>query len=504
MINLKRIGSTALAIILVASTAACTLSVPSDKGNENANAQIVSRDPDGDTEPDPEPLEPEKEEEEEQFVLAQMDSKYHAYYDGKVYYREYKKSDYAEDIMLYFSDPFEGGIYNSTTPKKLCVLNADGTVDTVTENDPGQGIMYVIDGVLYSQYFMEDGAEANPNTTHVYKYDLNTKTMSDIKGYCNVLARVGDYLVMRADSTYDASGNYVTGELCIVNPKDLSVVGSMGSSYELIGVDYDAMYGIEVISDYTATGDSEFTVNIARTTSSGVSELLTSFEPSTFENWYYSYPEITCYQIVSGHLFVNIGYYQGTGHFYQEGFIYDIDLISKSVRKITDTENETFYCTEGMDGIFVNIREYSLESEKTETVCTPVGGEGEMKAEDYVGQQFLVPYIHYDFSETEHMKSGDVSILTDVAGKPNKLLTKSDYDGFGYKLGAAEGADYEDAEQTEIYNIEYAGNKLFFSIAIMERTPEYDVGWRYSYKVQKFANFVKDLKTGEVTKLYEE
>ena len=151
MINLKRIGSTALAIILVASTAACTLSVPSDKGNENANAQIVSRDPDGDTEPDPEPLtEPEKEE-EEQFVLAQMDSKYHAYYDGKVYYREYKKSDYAEDIVLYYSDPFEGGLYNSTTPKKLCALNADGSVETITEEDHGQGVMYVIDGVLYSQ-----------------------------------------------------------------------------------------------------------------------------------------------------------------------------------------------------------------------------------------------------------------------------------------------------------------------------------------------------------------
>lgn len=503
MINLKRIGSTALVGLMLVSTFACTLSEPADKGGDNEIAQITSRDLDLGMPPEEElNTEPETET-DEQFVLAQMDSKYHAYYDGKVYFREYKKSDYAEDIMLYFSDPFEGGIYNSTTPKKLCVLNADGSVDTVTENDPGQGIMYVIDGVLYSQYFMEDGAEANPNPTHVYKYDLNTKTMSDIKGYRNVLARVGDYLVMRADSTYDASGNYVAGELCIVNPKDLSVVGSMGSSYELIGVDYDAMYGVEVVSDYTS-GDSKYTVNIARTTASGVSELLTSFEPSTFENWYYSYPEITCYQIVSGHLFVNIGYYQGTGHFYQEGFIYDIDLISKSVRKITDTGNETFYCTEGMDGMFVNIREYSMESEKTETVCIPVDGEGEMKAEDYVGQQFMVPYIHYDFSETEHMKSGDVSIFTDVSSKPTKLLGKSDYEGFGYTLGYEEGADYETADQTELYNVEYCGNKLFFSLAVMERTPDYDVGWRYTYKVKKMANFVKDLKTGEVTKLYEE
>ncbi|MBO7374383.1 MAG: hypothetical protein J6U09_01050 [Lachnospiraceae bacterium] len=502
MINLKRIGSTALAIILVASTAACTLSVPSDKGNENANAQIVSRDPDGDTEPDPEPLtEPEKEE-EEQFVLAQMDSKYHAYYDGKVYYREYKKSDYAEDIVLYYSDPFEGGLYNSTTPKKLCALNADGSVETITEEDHGQGVMYVIDGVLYSQYYNEDGAEADINATHVYSLDLNTKKESDIAGYCQVYGKVGDYLILRQNNSYEGA-DYKAGDLTLYDPKTSKVISSLSGVVEYLGCDYTSMYGYQVDSDYTS-GDAKYTVTIYRGTKDGDAQTLTTLSSSLFEDWYLGYPEITCYQIVGSHLFLNIGYYQGTGHFYQEGMIMDIDVINKTSKKITDTGVETFYITEGMDGMFINTYDYNINTENNETICVPVDGEGEMKAEDYVGQKFMVPYVHYDYSETTNMKRGDVSILTDVAGKPNKLLSKSDYDGFGYTLGAAEGADYEDAEQTEIYNIEYAGNKLFFSIAIMERTPEYDVGWRYSYKVQKFANFVKDLKTGEVTKLYEE
>ena len=42
-------------------------------------------------------------------------------------------------------------------------MSADGSVETITEEDPGQGVMYVIDDVLYSQYFMEDGAEAEDN-----------------------------------------------------------------------------------------------------------------------------------------------------------------------------------------------------------------------------------------------------------------------------------------------------------------------------------------------------
>ena len=498
MINIKRIGSLALAALLLTSTA-CTLSVPSDKGGENQNAQIVKAPTEPDTAPETDPEEPEAPA-EEQFVLAQMDSKYHSYCDGKVYYREYKKSDYAEDIMLYYGDPFTGGIYNSTTPKKLCALNADGSVETITEDDPGQGVMYVIDNVLYSQYFMEDGAEADLNATHVYKYDLNTKEKKDIPGYCEVYGRVGDDLVLLSNSRYDVTG-YVPGILCLVNPKDYTISSSFDAGTTYIGSDYDSMYGILVDSDYSK-GDPEFSAKVFRGKADGTVDTVASFDPSYFSDWYMGYPEVTCFQTVGNHLFLNIGYYQGTGHFYQEGMIVDIDITNKSCKKVADVTTETFYVTEGMDGMFVNILDYNFENDKTETICIPVDGEGEMKAEDYSGQQYMKPYFHY--GDTNNFKSGEVSIYTDVAGKPVKLISKSDYDGFGYTLGSEEGVDYDIANQTELYNVEYAGNKLFFSIAEMERNSEFDVGWRYTYKVKRFANFVKDLKTGEVKKLYEE
>ena len=498
MINIKRIGSLALAALLLTSTA-CTLSVPSDKGGENQNAQIVNAPSDPDTAPETDPEEPDAPQ-EEQFVLAEMDSKYHSYCDGKVYYREYKKSDYAEDIMLYYGDPFTGGIYNSTTPKKLCALNADGSVETITEEDPGQGVMYVIDNVLYSQYFMEDGAEADINPTHVYKYDLKTKERKDIPGYCQVEGRIGDDLILLSNSLYDVTG-YVAGVYCIVDPKDYTISASFDSGTTFICSDYNSMYGIKVDSDYS-NGDPEFSATIYRAKSDGSVDTLATLDASNFSEWYMGYPEVTCYQIVGSHLFVNLGYYAGTGHFYQEGMILDIDTINKTYKKIADVDVETFYITEGMDGMFANYYQYNENDGISKPVCTPIDGSGELKAEDYAGQQYMKPYYHY--ADTDNFKSGEVSIYTDVAGKPTKLISKSDYDGFGYTLGIEEGVDYDIADQTELYNVEYAGNKLFFSIAIMERNSEYDVGWRYCYKVKKFANFVKDLKTGEVTKLYEE
>ena len=500
MTKMKRIGALLLTGLMIVCTA-CVFPVNLDKGGSNQNAQITGSDDPVDTpNVDPEP-EPEPDVNEDEFALPSMNSKKHAYYDGKIYYRQYAKKDYADDIVLYFADPSSGLNYSSETKKIVC-LNPDGTLETITEEDKGFGDLYVIDGILFSQYYLPDWSEGDMITTCVYQLDLTSKERYDIDGYSRILGRVGDLLVMQKNDYYE-NDEYRNGEICLVNPMDGTVFSSMTGSAQFIGTDDNAMYGVQTKADYSKDV-VEYTLSFYRCTKDGKSETIGELDNTYFADWgYLSYPEITCFQVVDNDVIFDVGYYEGTGHFFARGLIFDIQLDkNNTLKKIADVDADTFYCTKGDNGICVNYRSYNTDSENTDTYCVPVDGASEVKATDYIGQKYQTPYVHYD--KTSSNGSGDVSIYADLSGKLTTLIKKSDYEAFGYGFGMEEGKDYEVAGTTEVYDIEYAGNKLFFSVAEMERTPEHDIGWRYSYKVKKFANFVKDLKTGEVKLLYEE
>ena len=210
----------------------------------------------------------------------------------------------------------------------------------------------------------------------------------------------------------------------------------------------------------------------------------------------YSILEVPCFQILKDCIVFNVGYYQGTGHFYTGGIIGYIMKNETSPYYCTKTSWENFYATETDEGIAVFHN--GIEGME-KTAIAGVGAD----AVDYESEKKAVPYVYSESKIASYGKRydvGDVVIYADDSGELTTLLKASEYEEFGY---TTKNNDYENGPVTEIYNIEYTGDKLFFSIAKMEHMPENDIGWRIAYRHSQTADFVKNMTTGKIDMLGE-
>lgn len=436
---------------------------------------------------------------EEDFLYAPMKCQYHAYCEGKVYFREYDYDDYFNSVILYFSDPFVIN-YQLGNTYRLYSIDADGNIELVNDKDTGSGALYALNGKLYSGefYVRDDGKTAS----RVYSYDVKTGDKKTFDGFTDVLGTVGDCFISRTPATYDDSG-YYSGKICIVNPETGENIAE--AEGDLIGTDdySGAAYVMDCDIDYDSS-TTEVTITALYVYGNEIE--LAHLDNSYFENWFEDYAEVTCLQTTEDDLFVNLGYHSGTGYFYNEGFILDIQKDGSGFTKVCDTTEENFYIAHNNDGYTLNLYGYDYEYGPFVDLYSIGGSTGKQEAEGYIGQEYGVPYIHYsDDDVNDHLtfKKGDVSIYSDDTGKIRPLVLAEDYEPFGLKMGLYDENDYENSDTMELYNIEYAGNYVFFSLAEMARYPVDDVGWRMAYRGLHYYDFVKNLQTGEVKLIHE-
>ena len=434
---------------------------------------------------------------ESNYELAPMDTKFHAFYDGKIIYREYKKGDLVSPVYVYFgiSSQFD---QETARTRNIMSLNDDGTTEVLLSDDLGYGTIYAYGDKMFSQAVIDD-----PNRDHVpgvYYYDFSANEYGYLDQYSNVNGGYKEYVFV--ECSYGYGNEYIPGTIIwdSKNNKEIAVANG-----DYLTADEDGLYTTEFVYDYS--GDvtkTEF--HMYKTSYEGVSTELCYLDYETYfteigveAEW----PEFTGYQMLEDRIVFNIGGYGGTGHFYQCGnLFYAMKDGSKFELIQENNQYPEFYCTEDENGIGINTVSYDYDKMEVIPLFCPLEGNPK-PIDNYEGQTWQKPYITGHYIVVAHDDNeGIIETYPDATGNLVVLIEQEDYKKFGFEYGY-DADEYETAPITEIYNIEYLGDKLFYTVSYMERSPEDDIGWRYAYNYTRNVDFVKDLKTGEVSILFE-
>ena len=429
---------------------------------------------------------------QQKVVLPDMGADYHAELDGKIYYREYGKDDFSDSIILYFSDPFEPAMGYAGEHRIMC-MTEDGRTEVAFEGDKGFGPIYAAGGKL----FLQERESEGDFVYDLYCINPDGTDKTCLEGYCNMIDCVGDYIFCKIKS----GESYFSYKFAILDAKTLSEVAVVDGEY--LGADESGVYSY-VRTDNQGGLMNNLYLTFFKTDYNGSTKVAGEVTPEFFsgdadyqlEYEEYSILEVPCFQILKDCIVFNVGYYQGTGHFYTGGIIGYIMKNETSPYYCTKTSWENFYATETDEGIAVFHN--GIEGME-KTAIAGVGAD----AVDYESEKKAVPYVYSESKIASYGKRydvGDVVIYADDSGELTTLLKASEYEEFGY---TTKNNDYENGPVTEIYNIEYTGDKLFFSIAKMEHMPENDIGWRIAYRHSQTADFVKNMTTGKIDMLGE-
>ena len=217
-----------------------------------------------------------------------------------------------------------------------------------------------------------------------------------------------------------------------------------------------------------------------------------------------TWDKISCLQTIGDKVIFSYASYDGSGSFFSVGYLCAVDKDGSNLMFFEDVPGDAFYCTQKDGNINVHMTDY-MSQELTHSnkiyTYTILGNEEPLK--DYCNQKYGYPEILDGFFNGQFPEGcdiGDVTIYEDASGKVLKLIDHKDYEQFGYQYGIRE--EGEDSYFTSIYDIEHLGDKVFFTISVEQHDPENDIGWRWAYKMIESAEFVKDLKTGEVKQLF--
>ena len=532
MIKSKRLLS-AVFTGLIFFTTGCTATnvnptVSNSKDNATSQAQIVINNMGGDdnqntinnTEVDPDddtnvvstdntdPSENNKPTQESKYILPPMVNQFHAIDGDKVYFRIYDTDDFLNSVYPYFRQYYRIDEENGN-PRTIKVMNLnDGSLEDAVTDDPGSGNLFAAGGKLFTQ---QHWGISGSNEHQLYYYDLENNYKYEIlEGYGSTIGSFGNYL-FADEKIMDEEYGYNHYYPCIIDATNLEKIGNFPGTF--IAADEDGVYSYEYEYEIDkGMNDESNEFYVYMTDYNGNVFTLVKFDYEDFEDMYFDWeaPQITCFQCLDKEIIFNVGYYAGTGHFYNGGFVYLAAKDGKSGQKICDTVSEgEFLAIEDGNSLNVSVYQWSDHDEDWVPSWYNVRGEEQIIA-SYHSQEFLKPYTYYsdtmmpDYGEgNEIMHGGETVIYFGGEEEYYKLISLEDFEDYGFKYGYEENDLYADTNLTEIYNVEYAGDMLFYTIGVLERNPENDAGWRYAYDHGRTVDFVKDLKTGEVQILAE-
>lgn len=379
-------------------------------------------------------------------------------------YRQYSDSSYETEGLF-----GEFGYVNGPTHSKIMMMYFDGTVVEYCSDD-GFGPLYLGDnGRIFSQERDADGSD------HVYRMTWDGTNKKIYPSLTGILSHCGDGFICKDD----AFG------LSYFNPDTENSV-SFSNNGQLLSCDGDKCYYYE--TDF----EGVVKVKMCEEAGLGITELGTvtleelGNELGGFDKNFESdaiYP--VCSALTSKYLVTLIGYYAGTGHFFQEAAIvvFPLDGSGEMIYPFFGGESDTFICKETADGIGVYTTNY-----EGETHCLTIeGNPGDVSDSCY----YIKPgECTYDSD------SGNIYLYPDNSGVRYTLVEKSEYEQF---LGLTD-CDWENTSFT-VSNIDYADGRVVFTTTRGIRNYEGDIGWRYSFTRQETTEFCKNLKTGKLTML---
>ncbi len=431
--------------------------------------------------------------------------------DGEnIYYREYTAEDFSDPVYLYFSDPF---VQNAEAQlgHKLHVMKPDGSIETITDFDPGFGRLCYAGGRIFSQ---GKNIIDMDYLTRVYYVNIDEEyDYTTLDDYDYVFDAYGDYVI--CEKRYEPSKG-LNGGNSIIDAVTLKEVTTVDGFY--LGADKNGVYTYQC-SEGTRVNPEDMFVNIYLTDYDGNTKLIGEIGQEEFsknESYYtdgvidYGLFEIPVFQIMDDIVVFNVGYYSGTGHFFSGGVVCFV-MKQGGAYYVCNNDFEGFVCTETPDAVCVSVERYDYDAGDyvTETysiaggIAEAVGYTGEKPGEAFVERGDNPDRACKDVYGNEvELKKGDVGIYNGYDGVCTRLLTREETEALGYNL-IPEDETEDDGPRTEIYNVEYVGDKLFFTISYMKRQASEDIGWRYAYRHSLSTDFVKDLSTGEITVLAE-
>lgn len=474
--------------------------------NENGNSD-ENGNPDVNNPDNPDTSGKDNSSNESEYILPPMENYYHAMYGDKVYFRIYDRDDFIDPVYPYFGQYYRIDDYKGNT-RTIKVMNfVDGSFEDDITGDPGSGPLYVADGKLFTQqYYNSNGIDEY----QLYYYDLenNSDKAMLLDDYGSTIGSSGKY-IFAYEKILNTEYHYYEHYPCIIDATSLQKVANFPGTY--IGADDEGVYSyVFEYEELTDNENSKFFVY--KTDYDGLTYSLAEFDKDDFEDWIFDWggPEITCFQSLENEIIFNFGFYAGTGHFYNGGYVYLVGKDGSNGRKICDNSSSGEFCAIE-DGDSLNVFTYGWNShdETTSAQWYNVRGEEKILA-SYHGQEFCKPYTYYsetmmpDYGQgNETLYGGETVIYYGGEEEYYKLISLEDFEDFDFKYGYEDIDDYDNSNLTEIYNVEYAGDMLFFTVGVLERNPNGDAGWRYAYDHGRTMDLVKNLKTGKVIVLAE-
>ncbi len=432
---------------------------------------------------------------ENNYLFPKMNNRYYAKYGDYIYYREYSADDFEGSLYLYFNQNYKYA--EKETEKRIMRVDRDGNVEPFVDKDHGEGEMYVAGGKLFCQSRIIGGYNPSYN---IYIYDLDNGGMLPLPGLGDLIGHYGDYVFTQANGVLAANGDPVYDAITIFDGSTLQPVGECFGIYA--GADEDGVY---TYRSELSTENDNASFDLYRTDYSGMTKTVLHLNADDLKDFYFDWSpaEVTCIQSIGDYLFVNVGCYGGTGHFYQNGSLYSINKNTGKVELVTATTYDAFLAIKNDDNVSVFVSRYDDETSQTVVDSYTIDGM-KYQPEGYLYEKFGSAFINYEKRKIQscNFDYGDVGIYPCENGEVFEILDASEYEAFGYKFGQAT-EDYDTSDYTDIYNIEYAADFLFFTITTYTRQSGEDIGWRYAYEPVKTTDFMKNLKTGEIKVLNE-
>ena len=408
-----------------------------------------------------------------------MENKLYAAWDGKIYFRQYSDEDMEE-----------GGLWSefgaiADTEKELMCIEPDGSIVQVG-TDFGYGSMFIVDGRIYSQKYMETGTDTE---YIVYSCALDG---SDVTEY--VFSKGG-----------------VSGEVYVV--KDGKVIcKTAGEGLAYIDTQTDQEYILVDTCVYylDATEEEVFYYGYQENDETDESDLtlysvdyeghispLKTITREEYIEYMDEYTEgwgdILCqdaidipyFEILGDELFFAAGSYNGNAHMYSGGPIYSMKKDGSDCKAETFSYDSWFYLYDDGESRAIYYNESGMDQ------CSAVSLLGN------VSQDIVIPeYVAYD-KPFMHNTTGSILFYPDTSGTCYMLLTEEECEELSIEL-------YVDGSRVQkISDIEYLDGKLFFTVTDLTYSTEYSIGWRDGYERGRSVCYCKELESGIIRVLYE-
>ena len=454
--------------------------------------------------------------------LPAMENEYYAEWEGNIYFRRYSDEDIEKGAL------WANFSYIPDTEKELMCLKPDGTL-TQVGTDYGHGTMFIAGGRLYSQRYIKRKSSAGNDSydSVVYSCELDGSDVTEYISY-GVLALRGDWIICEtrnAGMEGLAVINVQTGqERVLVDAQEQGLV-DVEKQYSFLDyleateeeIFYYIHSGVHGDFDRGNPGADENLVLYSVDYEGNIRELATVTGEEYVEYGSevgneFGFPmdtaiNIRYFKILGDDIYFSAGASNGSAQMYSGGPIFSMKKDGSERKVEALSYDDIFYLYD--DGI-----NRALLCSTIDEKSGRVAENGRMLPINLIGQTpqnitlrpaygypYDEPYVYSStaYDRMHHTVYPDTSVLLypDTSGICYVLLTEQDCEELSVD------AYVDGSFNQDIKDVEYLDGKLFFTVTDLTYSFEDSIGWRDGYLRGRTACYCKDLKSGEISLLYE-